>query len=129
MLGTAVSVGTVNTMETSTQEIESRRLDRLEQQAALFGPNTDPAILIEIAELRHKARPTWGSGTRGSFVNSLDFDLVRSSVAALLMRVGSIETNQANDKKSRWLRQLIHDLWMVLITIMVFLIMWQLLTR
>jgi len=112
-------------MNTSTEDIQARRLDRLEQQAALFGPNTDPAILIEIAELRHKARPYRGEQPHGSFVNSLDFDLVRSSVAALLMRIGVVETNQVADKKSRWLRQLIHDFWMILITVMVFLIFYQ----
>jgi hypothetical protein len=125
-VGTPLLVGTLikASMETSTEEIQGRRLDRLEQQAALFGPNTEPAILIEIAELRNKVRPTRGD-QRGSFVNALDFDLVRSCVGAALIRIGVIESNQSSDKKSRWVRQLIHDLWMVAITTMVFLILWM----
>ena len=110
-------------MESRTQALEARRLDLLEQQAALHGPNTEPAILIEIAELRHKARPYKGDPQHGSFVNSLDFDLVRSSVAALLMRVGNIETYQRDDKKSRWSRQLIHDVWMLAMSIVVVIIL------
>jgi hypothetical protein len=106
-------------METSVAEIEGRRLDRLEQQAALYGPQTEPAILIEIAELRNrttKIRPM----QRGGYVNELDFDLVRATVAAALIRLGVIESNQAKDQASRWLRQSIHDAWMIAITIMVF---------
>jgi hypothetical protein len=102
------------------EEIQGRRLDRLEQQAALYGPQTEPSILIEIAELRNKVRPTRGD-QRGSFVNSLDFDLVRTSVAAALVRIGIIEANQAKDQSSRWIRQLIHDFWMVAITVIVVL--------
>jgi len=109
--------------------IEAQRLDLLEQQAALYGPNTEPGVLIEIAELRHKARPFHGDQPHGSFVNSLDFDLVRSSVAALLMRVGSIETHNILDKKSRWLRQLIHDVWMCAMSIAIIVIIVLLLQK
>jgi len=116
-------------VENRTQALESRRLDLLEQQAALYGPSTEPAILIEIAELRHKARPYHGDQPHGSFVNSLDFDLVRSSVAALLMRVGSIETYQLQDKNSRWLRQLIHDVWMCAMSIAIIVILVLLLSK
>jgi hypothetical protein len=106
-------------MDSTAQEISDRRLERLEIQAALHGPLTEPSILIEIAELRNR-RPSIRPLQRGGFVNELDFDLVRSTVAAALVRLNIIETNQAKDQQSRWLRQLIHDAWMVAITVMVF---------
>jgi hypothetical protein len=46
-------------------------------------------------------------------------------VAAALVRLGQVEENQAKDLARRWLRQLIHDIWMVVITTMVFLILWM----
>jgi len=107
-------------MRHTVDEVEQERLKHLEVQAALYGPLTEPSILIEIAELRSRNKPSNGI-LGGSFVNSLDFDLVRSTVAAGLMRIGMIEANQAKDRKSRSTRQLIHDIWMIVITIMVFL--------
>lgn len=111
-------------MQATVEEIEQRRLGQLEKQAALFGPQTEPSILIEIAELRNRAGPLRPL-QRGGFVNELDFDLVRSTVASALIRLGVIEANQAKDLSRRYLRQLIHDLWMVAITTMVFLVLWM----
>lgn len=113
MLGMIAMVRTV-------AEIEQQRLEELEKQAALHGPMTEPAILIEIADLRNKL-PTVRPAQRGGYVNELDFDLVRSTVASALIRLGIIEANQTKDQASRWLRQAIHDAWMVAITIMVLL--------
>lgn len=113
------AVGTVKMMNYTALEMSDRRLEQLEIQAALHGPQTEPAILIEIAELRNR-RPSVRPMQRGGYVNELDFDLVRSTVAAALVRLGVIETNQAKDQASRWLRQLIHDIWMIVITVMVF---------
>jgi hypothetical protein len=106
-------------MGSKVEEIEERRLRALEEQAALHGPMTPPAILIEIADLRNRT-PKLRPLQRGGFVNELDFDLVRATVAAALIRLGVIETNQAKDQASRSTRQLIHDIWMIVITIMVF---------
>ena len=105
-------------MGSKADEYAVRRLEALEEQAALHGPLTEPAILIEIADLRNK-RPTVRPLQRGGYVNELDFDLVRSTVAAALVRLGVIEANQAKDQASRWLRQSIHDAWMIVITVMV----------
>ena len=107
-------------MDTSVQEIEGRRLEKLEMQAALYGPQTEPSVLIEIAELRNRTTKTRPM-QRGGYVNELDFDLVRATVAAALIRLGVIEANQTKDQQSRWIRQLVHDIWMVAITVMVFL--------
>jgi hypothetical protein len=106
-------------MGSKADDYAMRRLEALEEQAALHGPLTEPAILIEIADLRNK-RPTVRPLQRGGYVNELDFDLVRSTVAAALVRLGVIEKNQEKDQQSRSIRQLIHDIWMIVITIMVF---------
>lgn len=107
-------------MDHTPEEIEDRRLARLEQQAALYGPMTDPSILIEIAELKHKSH-TASRPNRRQFVNSLDYDFIMNVVAAGLVRLGQVEQNLTNNDRSRYWRQLIHDLWMVVITILVFL--------
>jgi hypothetical protein len=109
-------------MDGTTEEIETRRLGMLEQQAALYGPQTDPSILIEIQELKHKGRSNTVT-TRKHFVGGLDYDFLMNVVAAALVRLGSVEASlKSNDIRRQW-RQLIHDLWMVIITIMVFLLL------
>jgi hypothetical protein len=108
------------TMNNSVEDIESRRLDALEQQAALYGPQTDPAILIEIAELRSKRRHS-SSTERRQFVSGLDYQFLMDVVAAALVRLGAVETALSNNDKKRILRQLIHDFWMVAISVIVFL--------
>ncbi len=116
---------TINiTMDDTTEQIEIRRLRSLEKQAALYGPMTEPAILIEIQDLKHKNRASSGMSRR-DLVGGLDYDFLMNVVAAALVRLGQVETNQAKDLARRWLRQLIHDLWMVAITTMVFLVLWM----
>jgi hypothetical protein len=105
-------------MNYTVEEIETRRLGHLEQQAALSGPQTDPAILIEIAELKHKARNNVTDGRR-AFVTTLDFQFVMDVVAAALVRLGSVEATLANNDKRRLLRQAIHDGWMLAMTVIV----------
>lgn len=116
-------------MDNRVEEIESRRLDRLEEQAALYGPQTDPSILIEIAELKSKRRHS-STAERRQFVSGLDYQFLMDVVAAALVRLGVVEKNQAADDKKRHLRQLIHDIWMVAITTMVlFILLIQLLHK
>lgn len=109
-------------MENRVEEIESRRLDRLEEQAALYGPQTEPSVLIEIAELRSKRRHS-STAERRQFVSGLDYQFLMDTVAAALVRLGVVEANQKADDKKRLFRQLVHDLWMVAITTMVFFIL------
>jgi hypothetical protein len=111
-------------MDDTTEQIEIRRLRALEHQAALYGPLTEPHILIEIQDLKHKNRASSGLNRR-DMVNGLDFDFLMNVVAAALVRLGEVETSLKNNDKSRHFRQLIHDLWMVAITTMVFLILWM----
>lgn len=107
-------------METRVEEIESRRLERLEEQAALYGPQTEPSILIEIAELKSKRRHS-SSAERRQFVSGLDYQFLMDVVAAALVRVGVVEKNQTENDRRRWLRQLVHDVWMIAITVIVIL--------
>ena len=89
-------------------QIELRRLAELEKQAAMHGPNTEPAVLIEIQELRHK------HGAPGSrFVRSpgqrdqrIDYDFLMNTVAGVLRRVIGIEDRNAKEDKERPRRQL-----------------------
>jgi len=107
-------------VDSSVETIEAQRLDRLEQQAALYGPQTDPSILIEIAELKHKRRSS-SNAERRQFVSNLDYQFLMDVVAAALIRLGAVEAHQIKERSSRATRQLIHDVWMITITIMVFL--------
>lgn len=109
-------------MDDTTEQIEIKRLRALERQAALYGPLTEPSILIEIQELKHKNRASSGLSRR-DLVSGLDFDFLMNVVAAALVRLGQVETSLSNNDKSRHLRQLIHDIWMVAITTMVFIIL------
>jgi len=100
--------------------ISDRRLDQLEQQAALYGPMTDPAILIEIADLKSKRRNS-STPERRQFVSGLDYQFLMDVVAAALVRLGRVESSLKNNDKSRLVRQLIHDIWMIAITVVVVL--------
>jgi hypothetical protein len=102
-------------------EIESRRLDHLLEQAAAYGPHTDPSVLIEIQDLdrKRKRRP---ADDRRQLVNNLDYEFLMNVVAAALVRLGAVE-------KLLHKRELIRDLWMLVITIMMVLIMIMQLTH
>ena len=107
-------------MDDTVEEIETRRLLLLEQQAARYGPQTEPSILIEIQELKHKNRANSGV-TRRQLVGGLDYDFLMNVVAAALVRLGAVEASLKNNDRSRYIRQLIHDAWMVTITVIVVL--------
>jgi hypothetical protein len=111
-------------MDDTTEQIEIKRLRYLERQAAQYGPRTEPSILIEIQDLKHKNRASSGMSRR-EMVGGLDYDFLMNVVAAALVRLGQVETSLKNNDKSRHVRQLVHDLWMVAITTMVFLILWM----
>lgn len=98
--------------------IESQRLIKLQEQAALYGPQTDPAILIEIQELCHKRSSGKAFRTPSAWLD-LDYDFLMNVVAAALVRLGSVETSLKNNDRQRQLRQLIHDFWMVAMTAIV----------
>jgi hypothetical protein len=100
-------------LEDRVPEIESRRLRALREQAATYGPHTDPSVLIEIQDLgrRNKRRMP---NDRRQLVNNLDYEFLMDVVAAALVRLGAVE-------KLLHRRELIRDLWMIVITIIVFL--------
>jgi hypothetical protein len=118
-VGTPRFVGTLELQTMNTvEQIEQRRLEELQKQAALFGPQTDPAVLIEIQELCHKK--TAGKAFRSpSAWLDLDYDFLMNVVAAALVRLGAVEQALKNDDKKRVLRQLIHDFWMVAMSVIV----------
>lgn len=106
-------------MDDTTEQIEIRRLRALEKQAALYGPQTEPSVLIEIQELKHKNRASSGLSRR-DLVSGLDYDFLMNTVSATLLRFNVIVQTMDADKKKRYLRQLVHDIWMITITIIVF---------
>lgn len=109
------------------RDIELRRLAELEKRAAQFGPHTEPSVLIEIQDLHHKYPEIrqLNSGNR----DTLDYDFLMNTVAAALQRLTELEQKFKNDGKARFTRQLIHDLWMVVITTIVFVSLLLLIAR
>jgi hypothetical protein len=99
-------------MEDRVPEIESRRLRALREQAATYGPHTDPAVLIEIQDLGRKNKRRVPNDRR-QLVNNLDYEFLMDVVAAALVRLGAVE-------KHLHKREFIRDLWMIIITLMVF---------
>lgn len=90
--------------------IELRRLAELEKQAAMHGPQTEPAVLIEIQELRHKHG--LGPDRRaldGRRRSDLEYDFLMSTVAAALQRLTAIEARMAGDDADRARRQRVMD--------------------
>lgn len=110
------------------QEIEQRRLGELEKQAALYGPQTEPAILIEIADLRNKygrTTPNVTPAERRSNAAS-DYEFLMNTVAAALQRLTVIETIVLGEKERRPMQQAINMAWMLTIT---FLLLYALFGR
>lgn len=87
------------------RQIELRRLEELRKQAALHGPNTEPAILIEIQELQTKYPDRNGDRSRAD----LDYDFLMNTVAAALVRFTRLEEHQAEESKDREKRQAVLD--------------------
>lgn len=109
-------------MDHTVEELEDLRLKELRKQAAIYGPHTDPAVLIEIQEISHRQRKGQDSERR-FFVNQLDYQFLTDVVAAALVRLGVVEKNQKDNDRQRYWRQFIHDIWMIAITTMVFLLL------
>ena len=115
-------------MNRSVEEIEDMRLKELRKQAAVYGPHTDPAVLIEIQELTNQQR-TRGDSSRRAYVNYLDYEFLMNTVAAALVRLGEVEAKLKDNDRKRITRQLIHDIWMVAITVMMFFVLLMQLMR
>lgn len=96
------------------KRIELRRLAELEKVRALEGPGTDPAILIEIADLRTKygaaavAVSADAGGSERRLWNEIDF--LRAMLSAALREF-------ASDKEARKPRQTLMTIWMVGLTV------------
>jgi hypothetical protein len=96
------------------KRIELRRLAELEKVRALEGPGTDPAILIEIADLRTKygadavAVSADAGGPERRLWNEIDF--LRAMLSAALREF-------ASDKEARQPRQFWMTVWMVSLTV------------
>lgn len=106
--------------ENEIKAIELRRLAELEKQAALYGPQTEPAILVEIQDLRNKygdaRRPNATFAERRSN-QALDYDFLMNTVAAALQRLTIIETIVLGEKEKRPLHQAINMFWMAAISV------------
>jgi hypothetical protein len=114
--------------ESEIAAIETRRLAELEKQAALYGPQTEPAVLIEIADLRNKYGRTTPSTTiaeRRSNAAS-DYEFLMNTVAAALQRLTVIEQLVLGERDKRPLHQAINMAWMLIIT---FLLLYELFGR
>lgn len=104
--------------ESEIKAIELRRLAELEKQAALFGPQTEPAILIEIADLRNKY-PRGASAPAPYRSNqALDYDFLMNTVAAALQRLTVIEQLVLGERAKRPFHQAINMAWMGLLTLL-----------
>lgn len=99
--------------------LELRRLGELEKQAAMHGPRTEPEILIEIQDLRHKYGAATGPTMAGRFVRppgqrdqKLDYDFLMNTVAGVLRRMLAIEERNKNEDSTRPRRQVVLNLWL-----------------
>lgn len=93
--------------------IELRRLAELEKVAAVHGPGTEPAVLIEIQDLRHKYGLAPGQRTLDARRRSdLEYDFLMNTVAAALQRLTAIEGRMGADEAGRTRRQRILDIWL-----------------
>lgn len=96
------------------KRLELRRLAELEKVRALEGPGTDPAILIEIADLREKygadavAVSAGEGGSDRRIWNEIDF--IRAMLSAALREF-------ATDKEQRKARQTWQTIWMVVLSV------------
>jgi len=103
--------------------IELRRLAELEKLRAYKGIDTEPETLLEIADLRQKygsaatavsrdAQPAQGEPRNiRDLWNEVDF--LRAMCSSILARIN-------NDAAHRIPRQYMQDVWMVLLTVLLF---------
>jgi hypothetical protein len=85
-------------MANEIAEFERRRYVELLKQQAITGYSTEPAILLEIADLRQKYGPittdgqTYGGSDRRDGKNlQLDFELLMATVSSVVYRVNNVE--------------------------------------
>jgi len=103
----------------AVRTIELRRLYELELQRALYGPHTEAAVLLEIADLRAKygsdavaVSKETGPHLQASVSNFADeIDFVRTLLAVVLRKIETIERRQD------W-----RNIWMALLSLVVFLL-------
>jgi hypothetical protein len=115
-------------MDDDVQAIELRRLTELQKQAALTGPHTPPHVLIEIQDIQNRyphVRPRRADRA----YSVLDYDFLMNTVAAALERITKIEQHGLAERDSRVNRQLLHDAWMIAITVIALVNLVLLLTR
>ena len=108
-------------MDATTAQIKAmdlRRLRQLQLEAAQHGPHTDPGVLIEIQDLRNKYPDVRDVGGRNN--DRGDYDFLMNVLAAALQRLTILEEKYHKDGTRRINRQLIHDIWMIVLTAMVF---------
>jgi len=106
--------------EAEIKRIELRRLAELEKQAAMSGPQTEPAVLIEIADLRNKYPRVVPSATHTERRSNaaLDYDFLMNTLAAALQRITAIESIVLGERERRPLHQAINIVWMTSITLL-----------
>lgn len=106
--------------ENEIKRIELRRLAELEKQAAMNGPQTEPSILIEIADLRNKYPRVVASATHTERRSNaaLDYEFMMNVVAAALQRLTVIEGIVMGEKEKRPRHQAINMVWMTAITLL-----------
>lgn len=107
--------------------IELRRLAELEKQQALHGPMTEPSVLIEIAELRHK----YGGRARPSarIRDDFEYSFLMNTVSAALQRLTAIEARLSRDDLDRPARQRVLNIWLgaisALVVLNVVMLLWR----
>lgn len=104
-------------------QIELRRLAELEKQAATYGPSTEPAVLIEIQELRHKHGTSPGRFVRpaGQRDKQIDVDYLVNMVAGMFRRLIAIEDRNTKEDATRPRRQMVLNIWLGAISALVIL--------
>lgn len=104
-------------------QMELRRLRELEKQAAIHGPQTEPAVLIEIQDLRHKYGALTGPTAALRFVRppgqrdpQIDYDLLVYNVSGMFRRILAIEERNGKEDSTRPRRQNILNIWLAAIS-------------
>lgn len=98
-------------MSDDVRTLEIRRLRELEKTAAQYGSQTDPAILIEIQDLRQKYRRSGRRNNAGTRAE-LEYEFLMNTVAAALRRLTAIEARLSHDDAERPHRQRVLNIWL-----------------
>ena len=108
-------------MRDDIREIKLKRVKELEKQAALYGPLTDPGILVEIQDIYNQYPEARKSRTPFAYVE-LDYDFLMNTVAAALKRLTELEISVREDQGKRVLRQMGLNVWLTIITTILLLV-------